>query len=86
MNKNIYQHIVDKNISNILKLSSFMNEKQNIKSTFMVVPTSIEFYKDNLPNLVVITEGKVADLYTAKEFIKTEIITFLEKNEVIESD
>lgn len=46
----------------------------------------IKLDSDNLPNLVVITEGKVTDLYTSTEFNKAEIVTFLEKNEVIESD
>lgn len=60
-------------------------------NTVDVVTTFEEKYKikldsENLPNLVVITDGEVVDLYTAKTFNKTEIITFLEKNEVIESD
>ena len=44
---------VDKNISNIIKLSSYMYESKNIKSTLMVVPTSIAFYKDDLPDFAI---------------------------------
>lgn len=47
---------------------------------------AVKLDAENLPNLVVIAEGKVMDLYTSSEFNKAEIVTFLEKNEVIESD
>ena len=41
---------VDKNISNILKISLYMYESKNIKSKLMVIPTSIAFYKNDLPS------------------------------------
>ena len=54
MEKYIFnKEAVDKNISNILNLSSYMYESKNIKSTLMVVPTSIAFYKDDLPDFAI---------------------------------
>lgn len=47
---------------------------------------SIDIDDSELPNLVVIVEGKVVDIYSAKEFNKASTIEFLEKNEVIERD
>ena len=44
---------VDKNISNILNTASYMYESFNIKSKLMVVPTSIAFYKNDLPNFYI---------------------------------
>lgn len=44
---------VDKNISNILNTASYMYKSFNIKSKLMVVPTSIAFYKNDLPNFCI---------------------------------
>ena len=44
---------VGKNISNILNTASYMYESFNIKSKLMVVPTSIAFYKNDLPNFYI---------------------------------
>lgn len=41
--------IIDQNISNTKKLSKFLYDNYNIKSTLMVVPTSIAFYEKELP-------------------------------------
>lgn len=77
--------LTDYNLQNYFVYLDVSNSEIDVVKSFEE-KYNINLDKDNLPNLVVITEGKVADLYTAKEFIKTEIITFLEKNEVIESD
>jgi hypothetical protein len=77
--------LTDYNLQNYFVYLDVSNSEIDVVKMFEE-KYNINLDKDNLPNLVVITEGEVADLYTAKEFIKTEIITFLEKNEVIESD
>ena len=53
---------VDKNISNILNTASYMYESFNIKSKLMVVPTSIAFYKNDLPNFC-ISDNQKDSLY-----------------------
>lgn len=42
--------IIDKNISQTINLSNFLNYNYNIKSKLAIIPTSIAFYKDYLPN------------------------------------
>ena len=69
------QHLfVYLNVSAAETLDSF-NEMYNVSLT-----------NNNLPILVVIDEGKVVDSYVEAEYSKANIISFLEKNEVIESD
>ncbi len=45
--------IIDKNISQAINLSNFLNNNYNIKSKLAIIPTSISFYKDSLPNYAV---------------------------------
>lgn len=45
--------LVNKNIDAVLKTSLLMYDKQNIKSTLMVIPTSIDFYKNTLPEFAI---------------------------------
>ena len=47
---------------------------------------SLELSLEKLPILVVIDEGKVVDYYSSLEYNSEDIVTFLEENEVIESD
>ncbi|MGL4914035.1 MAG: DHHW family protein [Romboutsia sp.] len=46
------QNITDKNISQATKLSKYLHDNHEIKSTLMVVPTSIAFYDNTLPTWV----------------------------------
>lgn len=41
--------IMDKNISQAINLSEFLEDNYNIKSKLAIIPTSIAFYKDLLP-------------------------------------
>lgn len=62
---------VDENISNILKISSYMYEKQNIKSKLMVVPTSIAFYKNDLPSFSISDSQK-----NSLEYINNSVLNY----------
>lgn len=42
--------IINKNISQAINLSNFLDDNYNIKSKLAIIPTSIAFYKDYLPN------------------------------------
>ena len=45
--------IMDKNISQAINLSNFLNNNYNIKSKLAIIPTSIAFYKDYLPKYAI---------------------------------
>ena len=67
---------VDKNISNILNTASYMYESFNIKSKLMVVPTSIAFYKNDLPNFYISDNQKdsldyINNSISNKDFLKS---------------
>ena len=73
---NLQNYFVYLDVStNTVDVVTVFEEKYNVKLD-----------SENLPNLVVIVDGKIIDLYTSDSFNRAEIITFLEKNEVIESD
>lgn len=59
--------IIDKNISQVTKLSSYLSMEHNISSTVMIVPTSIAFYEEQLPDYAI----------TDKQ---TDVLTFIEKS------
>ncbi|MCR8745417.1 DHHW family protein [Romboutsia lituseburensis] len=42
--------VIDKNISQATNLSKYFYDNYKIKSTLMIIPTSIAFYKDTLPS------------------------------------
>ena len=67
---------VDENISNILKLSSYMYKKQNIKSTLMVVPTSIAFYQKYLPQFSISDNQKDSLNYIKNSFLNYNYLSF----------
>ena len=50
--------IIYENAENILKIDNLL-KKYNIKSKVMIIPTSIEFYKDELDNFLVTDSQKV---------------------------
>lgn len=80
---NFNKESVDKNIDNILKLSSFMNENQNIKSTLMVVPTSIEFYKNSLPDFAITHNQKSTLDYINNKVSAYDYLSFYSPYEVL---
>ncbi|HSQ87289.1 DHHW family protein [Romboutsia sp.] len=62
------QNIIDKNISQATKFSKFLYNKYGIKSTLMVIPTSIAFYDEELPSWAMTDNQK-----TALNYIKAQI-------------
>ena len=80
---NFDKEYVDKNIDNILKLSSFMSEKQNIKSTLMVIPTSIEFYKNSLPDFAITSNQKSTLDYINNKVSSYDYLNFYTPYEVL---
>lgn len=59
MDKFIYNNnIIDKNISQATILSKYFHDNYKIKSTLMVIPTSIAFYKDALPSWTISDDQK----------------------------
>ena len=67
---------VDKNISNILKFSSYMYESKNIKSKLMVVPTSIAFYKNDLPEFSITNNQKDSLNYINNSILDYDFLSF----------
>lgn len=45
------KEIIDKNIAQVIRLSRHLQDMYKIPSTLMVVPTSIAFYENELPNV-----------------------------------
>jgi len=60
--------IIDKNISQATKLSKYIYNKHDIKSTLVVIPTSIAFYEDELPSWAMSDNQK-----SALDYIKNQI-------------
>ncbi|CEH35563.1 DHHW family protein [Romboutsia lituseburensis] len=59
MDKFIYNNnIIDKNICQATILSKYFHDNYKIKSTLMVIPTSIAFYKDALPSWTISDDQK----------------------------
>lgn len=77
--------LTEYNIQNYFVYLDISNMELNIIEEFEKM-YNVDIDNNNLPNLVVITEGKVTELYSSSIFNKPEIINFLEKNGVIESD
>ena len=67
---------VDKNISNILNTASYMYESFNIKSKLMVVPTSIAFYKNDLPNFCISDNQKDSLDYINNSISNKDFLNF----------
>ena len=67
---------VDKNISNILNTASYMYESFNIKSKLMVVPTSIAFYKNDLPNFYISDNQKDSLDYINNNISNNDYLNF----------
>ena len=67
---------VDKNISNILKISLYMYESKNIKSKLMVIPTSIAFYKNDLPSYSITNNQKDSLNYINNSILNYDFLSF----------
>ncbi len=63
------KEIIDKNISQANKLTDKLSKDYKINSTIMVIPTSIAFYKEELPSYA-ITDNQVDTLKYIKENIQ----------------
>lgn len=75
------KEIIDFNLNKVNKISDFLT-KNNIKSTLMVVPTSIAFYDDLLPSYAITYDQNTALKYI-KNNTKTNFYTpydILDKN------
>ena len=77
--------LTDCNIQNYFVYLDTSSQVDNIIALFEK-KYDIDINENELPNLVVIIEGKVVDVYSEKTFNKDLIVEFLEKNEVIERD
>ena len=77
--------LTDYNIQNYFVYLDTSSQVDNIIALFEK-KYDIDINENELPNLVVIIEGKVVDVYNEKTFNKDLIVEFLEKNEVIERD
>ena len=67
---------VDENISNILRMSSYMYKDKNIKSRLMVVPTSIAFYNSDLPSFSISDNQKDSLEYIYKNISDKNYLSF----------
>lgn len=77
--------LTDYNIQNYFVYLDTSNQVDDIITLFEK-KYDIDINENELPNLVVIIDGKVVDIYSEKTFNKELIVEFLEKNEVIERD
>jgi len=77
---------VDENISNILSMSYYMYEIKNIKSKLMVVPTSIAFYKNDLPSFSISDNQKDSLDYIDKNILDKNYISFYTPYNVLDKN
>ena len=77
---------VDENISNILSMSYYMYETKNIKSKLMVVPTSIAFYKNDLPSFSISNNQKDSLDYIDKNILDKNYISFYTPYNVLDKN
>jgi len=77
---------VDENISNILSMSYYMYEIKNIKSKLMVVPTSIAFYKNDLPSFSISNNQKDSLDYIDKNILDKNYISFYTPYNVLDKN
>ena len=77
---------VDENISNILSISSYMYKTKNIKSKLMVVPTSIAFYKNNLPSFYISDNQKYSLNYINKNILNKNYLSFYTPYNVLDKN
>ena len=77
---------VDENISNILSISSYMYKTKNIKSKLMVVPTSIAFYKNDLPSFAINDNQKDSLNYINKNILNKNYISFYTPYNVLDKN
>jgi len=77
---------VDENISNILSMSYYMYETKNIKSKLMVVPTSIAFYKNDLPSFSISNNQKDSLNYIDKNILDKNYISFYTPYNVLDKN
>ncbi|MGL5752454.1 MAG: DHHW family protein [Paraclostridium sp.] len=63
--------IVDSNVMDISSISNNLDNKYNIKSTFMIIPTSIAFYEDSLKSYMT-TDSQVDALnYISSKYLNS---------------
>ena len=77
---------IDENISNILSISSYMYKTKNIKSKLMVVPTSISFYKNDLPSFSINDNQKDSLNYINKNILNKNYISFYTPYNVLDKN
>ena len=83
---NFNKKAIDENISNILSVSSYMYKTKNIKSKLMVVPTSIAFYKNDLPSFSISDNQKDSLDYIDKNILDKNYISFYTPYNVLDKN
>lgn len=83
MEKFIFEkNIVDKNISQATKFSKYLYNNYGIKSTLMVIPTSIAFYDDELPSWAMTDNQKIVLNYIKSQIDILPSINYTSTKEV----
>ncbi len=77
---------IDENISNILSVSSYMYKTKNIKSKLMVIPTSIAFYKNDLPSFSISDNQKDSLDYIDKNISDNNYLSFYTPYNVLDKN
>lgn len=83
------KQIIDTNISQVIQFSSTLNKNYGIKSTIMVIPTSIAFYKDDLPKYAISDNQEHVLNYLNNEInnnINKDFLEFYTPYEILENN
>lgn len=83
------KEIIDSNISQVIQFSSTLHKNYGIKSTMMVIPTSIAFYEDYLPKYAISDDQKHILDYLNKELnnnLNKDFLNFYTPYEVLENN